>query len=82
MNLRTESVVRSYDILTSNGYKCGFIDVTKWAYEWYSLDWSLPMGGFMIKYSNESYNDYNAIISGDSGKDSNLWPTLILRYEI
>jgi len=74
-----------YDLLYSgliptyrNGYYNFFMDVTNVVKNWYAYGGKY---GFMVRYDNESYNDYNAIVSSDGGAGSDFWPTLKIWYE-
>jgi len=66
-----------------NGYQNFFLDVTGLVQGWYynNSNGSNNRNGFMVGYTNESYNDYNAIVSSDGSSGSSYWPTLKIWYE-
>lgn len=53
-------------------------DITSTVKGWYNGN--IGRNGFMIKYTDESYNDYNSIISGDSALNSAYWPGFAINY--
>lgn len=73
-----------YTILYSNAtptlrtYQNFYYDITDTVRGWYNG--SIARNGFMIKYTNESHNDYNSIISGDSSLSSSYWPSFVINY--
>jgi hypothetical protein len=73
----TELASNIYPTLT-NGYQGSSANVTNTIRGWYNG--SVGKNGFMIRYTNESYNDYNTIVSSDSGSNSDFWPCLWINY--
>lgn len=64
------------------GYKNFDLNVTETIKGWYNQGgFNYGRYGFSIKYSDESYNDYNTIISSDSGYASEFWPCIYINYE-
>lgn len=63
---------------TLKTYQNFYLDITDTARGWYNG--SIGRNGFMIKYTNENYNDYNSIISGDSSLSSSYWPGFAINY--
>ena len=61
-----------------NGYQNLSLNVTDTVKGWYGGKY--PKNGFMLAYTDESYNDYNTIISSDSGVNSDFWPCLWINY--
>ena len=62
----------------TNGYQNFSVNVTNTIRGWYNG--SVGKYGFMVRYTNESYNDYNTIVSSDSGSNSDFWPCLWINY--
>lgn len=73
----TELASNIYPTLT-NGYQGSSANITDTIKGWYNG--TIAKNGFMIRYTNESYNDYNTIISSDSGSNSDFWPCLWINY--
>lgn len=63
------------------GYKNFDLNVTDTVKGWYNQGGlSYGRNGFKITYTDESLNDYNAIISSDSSYASEAWPCLYINY--
>lgn len=63
-----------------DGYYNYKLTVTNTVKKWYNN--SLGKYGFMIRYTDESYNDYNTIVSSDSGTNNNYWPCIYITYSV
>ncbi len=77
-NLRTTLLYSNYNPSDYNGNKIFSLDITDTVKGWYNG--SISKNGFMVRYTNESYNDYNTIVSGDSSLNNTTWPAFVINY--
>ncbi len=62
----------------NNGYYGYKVTVTDTVKGWY--DGTVSKDGFLVRYTDEAYNDYNALVSSDSGVNDGFWPSVWIKY--